>query len=99
MFENLFLRNILENPAILALIIAIVRNIGGYIEALFEARRTGVPVKYDITKLGETIAIYETFIIALTQVPGIALNTAVVLTVIIDVLRSLKKAIASWASK
>jgi hypothetical protein len=90
MFENLLLQDILKNPALLALFFAIMRNIGGYVYNCFTAKKL---VPYSATMLLETLALYETFFIAFGSLTSLPAESYVVITVIVDVVRSLKKAI------
>ena len=91
MFENLLSISLLENPILLALILAIVRNIGGFIEAKLK----NTSEKYDPNKLGATIATYETFFIGLSQLPNMPMFATGIITVAVDALRSLKVAVST----
>ncbi len=93
MFENLLNAEILTNPILLALLIAIIRNIGGYLEAVLSAKGKGISEKYDLTKLGSTVATYETVFIALSQVPSLPTWLIAVLAVAVDISRSVKNVI------
>lgn len=83
------IKELASNPIVLALIIAVIRNLSGYIA---EKLRTSTE-KYDSKKLLETLAIYEGIIIAMSAVPGMPAYLAVVIAVAVDLVRGIKKAI------
>jgi len=88
--EELFVLDFLKNPALLALLFVIIRNIGGYLTACFKAKEL---IPYESMQFLETLTLYETFFIGLSQVPSMPLHWTATLTVLVDVLRSFKEAI------
>lgn len=88
--EDLLLFDFLKNPALLALLFVIIRNIGGYLTACFKAKKL---VAYEPSQLGETLTLYETFFIGLSQIPNMPITWIAGLTVLVDILRSFKEAV------
>lgn len=82
--------DIVKNPIMLALIFAIIRNIGGYIVACFEAKKL---LPYENAKFLKTLTLYEVFLVSLIGVASLPQQWAVTLTVIVDIIYSLKTAI------
>lgn len=95
MFENIltseFIAALVNNPVFLGLLLAVIRSIGGYVEAMLHVRKTEA---YSFIKLGETIAIYETFFVGLSQIPSMPIYLIAIIAVVVDLIRSLKKVIA-----
>ena len=81
---------ILKNPVILAALIAVIRNVGGYIYNCFEAKKV---LTYNASDFLVTLGIWETFFVALNAVGGLPTTWTLALTTIVDVVRSLKAAI------
>jgi len=92
MFDSLVLLDIVKNPAILAIIFAIIRNIGGYIYNCFEAKKL---LPYSIADFLVTLGICETFFILLGGVASLDTNSVAVVTVIVDVIRSFRQALTA----
>jgi hypothetical protein len=90
MFEKLLVQDILQNPVLLGLIFAIIRNIGGYAYNCFAAKKL---LPYSASMLLETLTLYETFFIALSGLADLPASWAVTLTVAVDMIRSVKKAV------
>jgi hypothetical protein len=90
MIDQLFVLDILKNPVLLAAIIAIVRNILGYATECFNAKKL---LPYSATKFLETLTLYETFFIILGGIASTPETWTAGITVAIDVLRSVKKAV------
>jgi len=86
MFENLTLQT-LENPVLLAIVIAILRSVLGYLGNKFRDRKE----KFDAGKFGETLAWWETFLVLISQYPALGTEGAVVLTAVLDVIRTATK--------
>lgn len=92
MFKNLLIADILSNPVILAFILSTIRAIGGYITELIASYAKKQPLeRFKLTKYGETLAIYETFLVALTQIPNMPLYLAVIMAVVVDIVRKIQK--------
>jgi len=89
MFENVFLLDFLKNPILLALLFAVVRNIGGYLTAIFKEKK---PLKYEPAKFLETLTLYETFFVALMGLTSLPVEYVAGIVVLVDVLRSVKEA-------
>ena len=89
MFENLsyWAENILENPIVLAFIIAILRVVLGFLGNKFRDRRE----KFDVGRFGETLVWYETMLILISQHPQLGVEGATVIGVILDVIRTASK--------
>lgn len=81
---------ILENPFLLGLIIALVRNLFGFLEMKLRDSSKS----YDVKKLGETIMLYEAVLIPLGAIPALPTYLPPVIAFVVDALRSMKKAIA-----
>jgi len=79
---------ILENPIFLAFIIAVIRNFLGFAEMKFR----GSAGKYEVSKLGETVALYEGVFISLNLIPEMPSVVIPIIAIVVDVLRSMKKA-------
>lgn len=90
MFEKLLVQDILQNPALLGLLFAIIRNIGGYAYNCFAAKKL---LPYSASMFLETLALYETFFIALGGLADLPANHYVTISVVLDVIRSVKKAV------
>jgi len=88
--EELFVLDFLKNPALLALFFVIIRNIGGYLTASFKAKKL---IPYDGMQFLETLTLYETFFIGLSQIPTMPIHWTATLTVLVDVIRSFKEAL------
>ena len=82
-----------QNPILLGLIIAIIRNIGGYIAECFNAKQL---VRYEAMKLLETLTLYETFFITLGSIATLPSQYTTIVAVAVDMIRSVKKAVESY---
>lgn len=89
MINNLLLLDFLKNPALLAVLFAIVRNLGGYIYNCFEAKKV---LPYSASDFLVTLGIWETFFILLGGLASMDTNSMATLTVIVDVMRSFRQA-------
>jgi len=88
--EELLLLDFMKNPALLALLFVIIRNVGGYITACFTAKKV---LPYEWTQLGQTLTLYETFFIGLSQIPSMPIAWTAMIAVFVDIFRSFKEAI------
>lgn len=87
-----FLLDILKNPIVLAAILAVVRNLTGYIANIFKARQKGEPLPpYQASQLLETFTLWEGLFILLQGVGSLPTNWTVALVLGADILRSFKK--------
>jgi len=82
---------ILQNPLALGAIMAFIWNIGGYISASARARKLEA---YDKNKFIETLALFETAMIITQGVASLPTSWATTLSIIVNILVSLKKALA-----
>lgn len=89
---NMILDILRQNPAILGLVIAVIRNIGGYAVECFNAKKL---VQYEGMKLLETLTLYETFFITLGSIATLPIAYTAAATVAVDVIHSIKKVLAS----
>jgi hypothetical protein len=78
---------IVNNPALFAAVIALIRNLGGYIVKLLHIRGFE---KWDKMQALETLALYETFFLALQGIAGIPGQYTAIIVVILDAIRNLK---------
>jgi hypothetical protein len=85
---------LLTNPQFVAAIIAIVWNIGGYIVTLLHIK--GLE-KYEVTKLGETLFLFETLFTILSTVVGVPVKYVAIIAIVLVFIRSLKNALDNYA--
>lgn len=90
MFENILLLDVLRNPVLLAALIALIRNIGGYVTSMLGVKKY---VPWEPVKFGETLALYETFFVALSAIPSLPVEWIAVVAIVVDITRSIKKAL------
>jgi hypothetical protein len=83
---------LLSNPAFLFAVLAIVRNIGGYIYSSLEAKRF---IPYDGYKLLETLALWETVLLLLTAA-DLPVKYSVAIATVLDFVRSLTKVVKQY---
>jgi len=96
LFENILLLDVLKNPVLLAALIALIRNVGGYVTSMLGVKKY---VPWEPVKFGETLALYETFFVALSAVPSLPVEWIAIVAISVDVVRSFKKAIALGLTK
>lgn len=90
MFENLTLAT-LENPIVLAFIIAILRVVLGFLGNKLRDKSVG----FDAAKFGETLVWYETFLVVLSQSPFLReQGLDIAIAAILDVIRTASKLLA-----
>lgn len=92
MVELDVLQTLLANPQFVAAIIAVIWNISGYIAALLKIK--GLE-KYELTKLGETLLLFEAVFTIMATVAGLPLSWTAVIAIAVVVIRSVKSAIDS----
>jgi hypothetical protein len=90
MYDTIFLIDILKNPVLLAALIALIRNMGGYIYNSTEAKKL---LPYQPSQLITTLGIYETVFLSLSAVPSIPVEWMPIVAVVVDIVRSFRKAI------
>jgi len=90
------LRELAQNPVLFAAIISIVRNILGYFTASTAARKF---VNYEPAQLLETLLLWETLLIILIGFANLPASYAVGIGLILDFVRSFRKAITEAFSK
>jgi hypothetical protein len=86
MFENLTIATI-ENPVVLAFFIAVLRVVLGYLGNRFRNSAE----KFDVGRFGETLMWWETFLVLISQYPGLGVEGAVFVTAVLDVVRTASK--------
>ena len=94
MFESLFNMALLTNPAFIAALFAIIRNLGGYAYNCFEAKKI---LPYSGSQFLVTLGLWETIFIVLAGGANLDVGTTAVITIVLDFLRSLKTAITDVA--
>ena len=82
--------DLLKNPALLAALIALLRTLGGYIYTMIEAKKF---LPFDLVQLGANLGVYETFFVTLSAVPTMPMEWIASIAVLVDVVRSFRKAI------
>ena len=90
-FWELLMQALIENPVLLGALLAIIRNVGGYITHLASTKKLE---PWEPLKFVETLLLYETFINLLLLVPGMPTTWATALTVLIDQIRALKNSLS-----
>jgi len=91
-----FILDILKNPIVLAALLAVVRNLTGYVANIFKARSKNEPLPpYNASQLLETFALWEGLFILLQGVGSLPATWTVVVTMGADILRSFQKAVAA----
>ena len=88
------LTTLLTNPQFVALIIAIIWNIAGYVAAILHVK--GLE-KYDAAKLAETFVLFEGLFTILATVAGLPLTYTAAITIVLVFIRSLQKAFEQYA--
>ncbi|MEM2217130.1 MAG: hypothetical protein QW731_01960 [Thermofilaceae archaeon] len=86
MFENLTVAAV-ENPVVLAFVIAVLRVVLGYLGNRFRNNME----KFDVGRFGETLMWWETFLVLISQYPGLGVEGAVAVTAVLDVVRTASK--------
>ena len=81
------------NPMVLAAILAVIYNIGGYVAQLLKVKQIE---KYEVAKLGETLVIFETLFVVLSTVGGLPVKYTAVIVIAVAVVRSLKSALDKY---
>jgi len=89
-YENVLLLDILKNPVLIAGLIALIRTTGGYIYTMIEAKKF---MHFDLVQLGANLGVYETVFITLSAVPTMPTEWMATLAIVVDVVRSFRKAI------
>jgi len=84
------LETLATNPQVLAAILAIVYNIGGYASQLLKIKQLE---KYEVTKLAETLVMFETLFLVLSTIGGLPIKYTAVLVIAVAVVRSVKSAL------
>jgi hypothetical protein len=85
-------QSIMDNPPLLAAMLAIITNIGMYIAACANSKKLE---PYDKTKFLETLAIFETVLITIQGLAGLPASWAATLALVLSFVRSLKNAIST----
>ena len=78
------------NPLIIAAILAIIYNLGGYIAQILKVKQLE---KYEVAKLGETLVLFETLFLVLSTVGGLPVKYTAIIVIAVAVVRSLKSAL------
>jgi len=81
---------LLNNPLLLAAILAVIWNIGGYIAQLLKIKKLE---PYEVTKLAETLVLFEAVFLILSTVAGIPTKYVAVAAIAVVAIRSLKSAL------
>ncbi|MGA3192669.1 MAG: hypothetical protein ABSD73_09195 [Candidatus Bathyarchaeia archaeon] len=92
MFENLLNSPILQNPIFVAAILAVIRNLGGYIYNCFEAKKI---LPYSGSQFLVTFGLWETVFVILAGGANLNSETTAVIAIALDWIRGLKTAISS----
>ena len=90
MYENVLLLDLLKNPVLIAALIALVRTTGGYVYTMIEAKKF---MHFDLVQLGANLGVYETVFLTLSAVPSMPTEWIATLAVVVDVVRSFRKAV------
>ena len=86
------LQAILANPIVLAAIIAVLRNLGGYAYNCFEAKKI---LPYSASQFLVTLGLWETVFVSAMGVASIDTQTTTLLGFFVDIVRGLKTAITN----
>ena len=78
------------NPLVLAAVLALAYNIGGYITQVLKIKKLE---KYEVAKLGETLVLFETLFLVLSTIGGLSTKWTAVIVIAVAVVRSLKSAL------
>ena len=78
------------NPQVIAAILAVVYNIGGYVAQLLKVKKLET---YEVAKLGETLVLFETLFLVLSTLGGLSVKWTAIIAVAVAVIRSLKSAL------
>lgn len=90
MFEALA-NPLLQNPLFIAAVLAIIRNVGGYIYNSIEAKKV---LPYDKAAFFVTLGLWETIFIIVMGSGTLDAQTTIVITIVLDWIRGLKTAIS-----
>jgi hypothetical protein len=91
MFEALS-NPILQNPLFIGAVLALLRNIGGYLYNCFEAKKL---LPYDASQLLLTMGLWETVFTIAMGSGYVDAQTTTILTLVLDWIRGLKTAISN----
>lgn len=91
MFENLLNTAILQNPIFIAAVLAIARNLGGYVYNCIEAKKI---LPYSASQLLVTLGLWETVFITLQGGANVNSDTTAIIAIVLDWIRGLKTAIS-----
>lgn len=80
---------LLNNPLLIAAILAVIWNIGGYIAQLLKIKKLE---PYEVTKLAETLVLFEAVFIIMSTA-GISTTWTAVAAIAVVTVRSIKSAI------
>jgi len=81
---------LLNNPLLLAAILAVIWNIGGYVAQLLKIKKLE---PYEVTKLAETLVLFEAIFLIMSTVAGISVMWTTVAAIAVVTVRSLKSAL------
>ena len=95
MYENVLLLDLLKNPVLIAALIALVRTTGGYVYTMIEAKKF---MHFDLVQLGANLGVYETVFLTLGVVPSMPTEWVATLAIVVDVVRSFRKAVTMQIS-
>jgi len=84
------LDTLVNNPQIIAAVLAVIWNLGGYVAQLLKIKKLE---PYEITKLAETLVLFEAVFLIMSTVAGISTTYAAVAAIAVVLIRSLKSAI------
>jgi len=82
------------NPLLLGAIMAVIYNIAGYIASMLKIKALE---GYQVTKLGETLVIFETLFLLLSQLAGLDVKYTAVFAIGAAIVISLKNKIGASA--
>ena len=85
-----------NNPQIIAAVLAIIWNIGGYLAQLLKIKQLE---PYEVTKLAETLVMFEAVFLILSTVAGVPMQYVAVAAIAVVVIRSLKSALTNTVAK
>ncbi len=81
---------LLNNPLLLAAILAVIWNIGGYVAQLLKIKKLE---PYEVTKLAETLVLFEAVFLIMSTLVGIPITWTAIAAIAVMTIRSLKSAI------
>lgn len=79
-----------NNPLLLAAILAVIWNIGGYVAQLLKIKKLE---PYEVTKLAETLVLFEAVFLIMSTLVGIPITWTAIAAIAVMTIRSLKSAI------